>query len=192
MKNPKILIVIVALALAFVAFLVIRGGGTNDGGGNTENFGSQSQTTSVIFRIGQKTEDVSFIDFSGNTHRLSDFEGTPVVLDFWAAWCPYCVTEMPELQAAQDKYPSELVMIGVHRTDTESQATGEAFAKDLGVNYLLVIDTDGSLYQAAGGVSMPLAVFIDSNGIVRDIKSGPKTKSEIEEKIGALMQGGGE
>jgi len=144
------------------------------------------------FTKGQEAPDVSFTDFDGNTHNLSDFAGQAVVLDFWAAWCPFCLAEMPELQAAQDKYGDELVMVGVHRSDTEKASKGLKFAEERGVSYLLVSDANGALYRAAGGFGMPVAVFIDSEGVVTEIKSGPKTTEEIEEKVGKLIASGPE
>lgn len=143
------------------------------------------------FQKGQKAPDITLTTlfaFEGKTYKLSDFEGKAVVLDFWAAWCPYCVEEMPALQTAQDKYADKLKVIGIHRTDTEDRDVGGNFAIKRGVSYLLVQDKDGSLYKAAGGFGMPVAVFIDSQGIVQDVKSGPKTVEEIEEKIAALLQ----
>lgn len=144
-----------------------------------------SQTT---FKKGQTAPDVAFIDFEGQTHHLSEFQGKAAVLDFWAAWCPFCLEEMVELQKAHDKHKDQLIMIGVHRTDTESKETGLKFAKGRGVSYLLVSDQDGSLYRAAGGFGMPVAVFIDKGGVVQEIKSGPKTAEEIQEKIGKLIE----
>ena len=127
------------------------------------------------------------VDFEGGTHTISDYKGKAVVLDFWAGWCPFCVAELPLLQEAQDKYPEDLVMIGVHRTDTESLSTGIRFANERGVSYLLVSDSNGSLYKAAGGFGMPVSVFIDKEGVVQEIKSGPKTEEEIKEKIEKLI-----
>lgn len=190
MKNSKLLIVF------FLVLLVITGGylflrKTNQplpSSNSVEKSEEITTMTSGEFIKGQKIPDVTFIDFDGNTHRLSDFAGKAVVLDFWAAWCPFCVEEMSELQQAQDKYPENLVMIGVHRTDTERKDRGLEFARQRGVSYLLVSDSDGSLYRAAGGFGMPVAVFIDKEGVVVEIKSGPKTQEEIEEKTSNLIK----
>lgn len=141
------------------------------------------------FEKGQKAPDVQFVDFNGKIYKLSDYRGKAVVLDFWAAWCPFCIEEMPELQRAQNKYKDSLVMIGIHRTDTEKPDAGLKFAKERGVSYLLVADTNGSLYRAAGGFGMPVAVFIDGNGVVQEVKSGPKTVEEIKEKVEKLVGG---
>lgn len=140
------------------------------------------------FEKGKRAPRIVVESFSGEQVDISQFYGKKaVVLDFWAAWCPYCVNEMPELQRAADKYKDDLVMIGVHRTETESVEIGEKFARERGVSYVLVKD-DGSLYKAVGGVGMPVAVYIDKTGMVGKIKSGPKTVEEIAEQVGGLMR----
>lgn len=172
-----------------LAILVILGAGGYflSQGRQTQQPVDKFEANQMAFKKGQTAPDVAFIGFEGKNHRLSEFQGKAVVLDFWAAWCPFCLEEMMELQRAQDEY-QELVMIGVHRTDTENKETGLKFAKERGVSYLLVSDQDGSLYRSAGGFGMPVAVFIDKEGIVQEIKSGPKTAEEIKEKIGKLVK----
>lgn len=189
MQKLKIILGLAIIAVLGVGgyFLLSRGQVSKEPSGEPLTVDFQAGEVQN-FQKGQRAPDVSFVDFDGGTHKLSDFAGKAVVLDFWAAWCPFCIEEMPELQKAQDKYKDKLVMIGVHRTDTEKPDAGLRFARERGVSYLLVADTDGSLYRAVGGFGMPVAVFIDSNGVVREVKSGPKTVEEIEEKIAALLQ----
>ena len=184
MKNKNlILIVIIVIVLAIAGFYIFRSIGSDS---KTASNISVQSIISENFVKGKATPDFSFPDFEGNTHSLSDYQGMPVVLDFWAAWCPFCVAEMPELEKASQKHGDKIVIIGMHRTDTESISRGRDFAQDRGVTYLLGSD-DGSLYKAAGGFGMPVAVFINKEGIVTEIKSGPKTPEEIEEKVGALV-----
>jgi len=171
----KLLITIVILVIAIGGYFFFR------------KSPPSTPTTSISFKKGEQAPNVTLIDVDGGKHSLSDYTDQVVVLDLWASWCPFCVAEMPELQKAQDAY-TDLVMIGVHRTDTESISIGQKFANDVGVSYLLVTDSDGSLYKAAGGFGMPVAVFIDKNGVVTEVKSGPKTVSEIQQKIEALVK----
>lgn len=191
MKNNSLIVVIIVVVFGVGGFLLFRGSGQDQASlGRTQTTQSQPATVSGSFIRGQKAPDVSFTDFGGNSHNLSDFIGRAVVLDFWADWCPFCRAEMPELQAAQDRYGDELVMIGVHRTDTESKEVGKRFVDKLGITYLLAVDPGDTLFRASGGIGMPVAVFIDKDGIVQEIKSGPKTKDEIEEKVGNLVASG--
>ncbi|MCH7730032.1 redoxin domain-containing protein [Patescibacteria group bacterium] len=190
MNKNLIVAIAVILVLGVGGFLVFRGSGqdsTTPGASQTTKSRPVPAEVSGSFTKGQEAPDVSFTDFDGNTHNLSDFAGQAVILDYWADWCPFCRAEMPELQAAQDKYGDDLVMVGVHRTGTESKEVGQRFADKIGITYLLVVDPDDSLYRAAGGFGMPVAVFIDKDGVVTEIKSGPKTKEEIEEKVSRLI-----
>ena len=180
MKKITIILLIIVFGLG--AYLLTRQLVTSET--KKENIPVQVSTSFVKGKI---SPEVTFVDFEGTKHNLSDFRGKAVVLDFWATWCSFCVAEMSELQAAQDEYKDSLVMIGVHRTDTESKSVGLKFIQDNNITYLLVSDIDGSLYQAVGGFGMPVAVFIDKDGVVTEIKSGPKTTSEIKEKIGELV-----
>lgn len=164
------------------------GGGNSLLQGQKQEEGGSQEVSGGRFVKGQKAPALKLQTFDGGTVDLATVYGTEaVVLDFWAAWCPFCVAEMPELQKAQRQYGDDLLMVGVHRTDTEAVSTGQRFADERGVTYLLVTDSDGSLYRAAGGLGMPVAVFIDRDGIVTEVKSGPKTAEEIGEKVGGLL-----
>lgn len=151
----------------------------------------ENKQLSSQFTTGKKAPNFTLKDFDGRSVELSEFYGKKaVVLDFWAAWCPFCVAEMLTLQKAQNQYKNELVMIGVHRTDSgESIETGKKFADERNVTYLLIQGTE-EIYNASikGVKGMPVAVFIDKSGVVKDIKIGPKTEEEIKEKVSKLVQ----
>jgi len=103
-------------------------------------------------------------DMEGNTHSLADFKGRPVLLHFWASWCPPCRYEMPELQAWSRQHPGvQLIPVSLDRSIGDAheylQAEGIAFpalhgdtmqASRLGVRGLpttLVIRGDGSIQR---------------------------------------------
>lgn len=128
-------------------------------------------------------------DFEGNSHKLSDFRSKPVFVDFWAAWCPFCTNEMPEIQKIHEEFGDKLVVIGIHRTDTEDLQTGKNFADDLGITYLLLSDPDDSYYRkvAGGGNFMPMAVYFDSQGNLVKKKAGPKSAAEMRNAVEELL-----
>lgn len=184
MSNTKLVLVILGVLGATVLGVFVLRGRSQAPLSTFEPVEVQS------VEVGKVAPALSLTDFSGNTQKLSDYKGKAVVLDFWAGWCPFCVAEMPELQAAADKYGDRLVILGIHRTATEAKSVGERFAKDRGVSYPLIVDPQDLLYRtfSTGISAMPLAVFIDKEGVVRDIKFGPKTAEEIQQKVASLIE----
>lgn len=176
-----IIVIVIALTLVVAGVLLSRIKPPTKTSSNSET------ETSGLFVKDKQAPDYTLKDFNGDTHKISDYKGKILVLDYWAAWCPFCVDEMPELQKAQDENKSSVVIVGIHRTDTESMDTGKTFASKRGVTYLLVSDENGKLYDASGGFGMPVAVYIDKQGVVREIKVGPKTADEISTTIKGLL-----
>ncbi len=125
--------------------------------------------------------DVELVDFEGNTLRLSDFAGTPVVLNFWASWCPPCVAEMPDFEAVHQDVGDRVAFVGVNFQDDPELAA--ALAKETGVSYLLVRDPKGLIFQEFDGLGMPTTVFIDAAGSVREVITGQMSQGQLRAKI---------
>ncbi len=125
--------------------------------------------------------DVELVDFEGNTLRLSDFAGTPVVLNFWASWCPPCVAEMPDFEAVHQDVGDRVTFIGVNFQDDPDLAA--ALAVETGVSYLLVRDPQGVIFGEFDGLGMPTTVFIDAAGSVREVITGQMSQGQLRAKI---------
>ena len=174
--------------LVFIVSLVLAGCSQEKEA--APNFADEVVEVSVEGRFvkGEMAPEFSLVDFEGNEVLSADLVGKKaIVLDFWAGWCPFCVTEMSELEKVHQEYGDKVVIVGVHRSDTEAKETGVRFAEEREVSYLLVQD-DGTLYNAAGGIGMPVAVFIDADGIVTEVKLGSKTPKGIASKVADLAK----
>jgi cytochrome c biogenesis protein CcdA/peroxiredoxin len=127
--------------------------------------------------------DFSLESLDGKTVRLSDLRGKAVLLNFWATWCGPCKIEMPWFVDLQNQYGSQgLQIIGVAMDDGSKEDIAK-FAKDMGVNYPILIGKD-SVGDEYGGVNaLPQSFLIARDGKVVDKIVGLRGKSEIEDAI---------
>lgn len=125
-------------------------------------------------------------DFDGGELTLGDYEGRPLVVNFWASWCPPCASEMPDFQRVHESLGKKVAFVGVNLRDDKDLA--EALAESTGVTYRLVEDPDGRLFQAFNGAGMPTTVFIDAGGNVVDVVAGLMTEAELRERIESAFE----
>jgi len=130
-----------------------------------------------------KVPDFNLEDYSGNIVSLSDFTGKILVLNSWAAWCPFCVEELKDFALLQEEFGDEIVVIAIDRA--ESLETSKKFSDELGVTDKLVflLDPRDSFYKSIGGFSMPETLFVDGEGNIRIHKRGPMKLNEMREKV---------
>jgi peroxiredoxin len=132
---------------------------------------------------GQAAPDFTLQSLEGHAVHLSDYRGKGVLLNFWATWCQPCKMEMPWFVELQKQYgPLGLQVVGVAMDDASPEEIGK-FAKELGVNYPILLGKE-SVGDAYGGVQfLPETFFINREGKVVDKVFGLKSRSEIEESI---------
>ena len=140
--------------------------------------------------IGQKIPKFELEDFSGQKVKVATDSGKAIFIDFWAAWCPFCLDEMPEIEKIHKEFGDKLIVLGIHRSETEGIEAGAKFAKDRGVTYPLLKDSTGAVYKTlTGGRNfMPYALFIDKDGNIVKIKAGPKTADEMRRTVEELLR----
>ncbi len=146
----------------------------------------------------EQAPDFELVLFGNNDHqpgetiRLSQFEGQPVVLNFWFPSCPPCVAEMPDFETAYQKFKGDGVQfIGVQLVGLDSVEDGQKFVNKLGVNYNLGADKIG---DKMGGIVMdysisgfPTTVFIDKDGNIQRRWSGALDLEKLEELIQDIL-----
>jgi len=128
--------------------------------------------------VGHPAPDFTLTTVTGETFKLSDLRGTPVVLNFWATWCPPCRGEMPELQAASQRLAGQVAIIGVDQAETPAQV--QAFAAQSGVTYPIPLDERAEASRLYAVRSLPTTFFIDRAGVIRQVQIGPVTAATLE------------
>ena len=123
-----------------------------------------------------------FTDTAGKRHRLSDYKGRPVVINYWATWCVPCIQEIPEIAEFQAAHP-EVTVIGI-ALDAEDVPRTKAFAKKVGHTYPLVLSNDRVEKQLAPVKGLPTTRIFDASGKLVYDKLGRVTKKSLEEATG--------
>jgi thiol-disulfide isomerase/thioredoxin len=127
--------------------------------------------------------DFALESIDGKTMHLSDLRGKAVLLNFWATWCGPCKIEMPWFVELQNQYgPQGLQIVGVAMDDASKEDIGK-FAKDMGVNYPILIGKE-AVGDAYGGVpALPESFLIGRDGKLVDKIVGLRGKAEIEDAV---------
>ncbi|MXV90576.1 MAG: TlpA family protein disulfide reductase [Acidimicrobiia bacterium] len=108
--------------------------------------------------------EVRFDYFDGSEGTLADLAGTPAVINFWASWCPPCITEMPAFEAVHVELAPQVAFLGFNVGDEPGAA--RELAERTGVTYPLAEDPDSTIFQAFGGFGMPTTVLVDAEGMI--------------------------
>jgi peroxiredoxin len=179
------------LVVAIVAgLLYIESGGS---GGEDDGFGSVElpETKNVTSEGPAASADRAAPDFvlrqlGGQTLRLSDLQGRPVIVNFWATWCSTCRVETPDLIELYEQHQDKgLVLLGVNLRENEDSVAG--FADDFGIPYPVLFDRSGEVASTwrIGGPNrgLPSTYFIDSEGVVRKVVFGRVTEALAAEGL---------
>ena len=135
---------------------------------------------------GHLAPDFTLTTTLGEEFALNDYRGRPIVLNFWATWCPPCRAEIPHFQAASVKYNGQVTIAGVD--DGEVLSTVVPFARELGMTYLIPLDTESVVSRRYQVNSLPSTFFIDRDGVIQHVQIGIVNQAILEDQIQRLLQ----
>ncbi len=169
-RNPLALVVVAVIAagMLFVGFHMARRPGPE---------------APAILSKSTPAPDFTLEALDGKNMRLSDFRGKAVLLNFWATWCAPCKIEMPWFVDLQKEYgPQGLQIVGVAMDDSSKEDIAK-FAREMGVNYPVLIGKEAVGDEYGGVPALPESFFIGRDGKIVDRIIGLKGKGEIEDSI---------
>lgn len=144
--------------------------------------------------------DISLVDQDGVEHKLSDYRGKTVFLNFFATWCGPCQREIPDIEAlykSRGENQDDLVVLAVANPKTAdrpqnsdvSEAEVKSFIKEYGITYPVLMDTKGQLFSAYGIRSFPTTFMIDKDGNVFGYVTGMLTADVMNSIVEQTMTG---
>ncbi len=175
--NKTVAIVIGVVVTVGIIGGLLSLGGSSDLQSLTEQAASQRDAAPKT-----ETPDFTLQSLEGGAITFADYKGEkPVILDFWATWCPNCRRDMPKLSALYEKYGDQVEVIAVNSRESKSLVSN--FVDNLSLKFPVVFDTNGSVAQQYGITYTSTKVFIDKEGIIQDTFPADVTGADFQELL---------
>ena len=138
-------------------------------------------------QVGNLAPDFELQSLDGQSVSLSDLQGKPVLLNFWATWCRPCVSEMPYLQEIHDEWAGKgLALLAVNIGDSSTKV--KEFMQNHNLSLPVLLDTDQDVALEYNIRAIPTTFLIDKDGIIQEMKVGAfSSKAEIEETLSKII-----
>ena len=149
----------------------------------------QNETTTAA-NSQKAAPDFTVYDADGDAHKLSDFRGKPVVLNFWASWSGPCKAEMPAFQEEYEAKGEQVQFLIVNLTDgkRETVETASAYIAQQGYTFPIFFDTASSAANAYGVRSIPTTYFIDAEGNIVAQATGMLSRAKLQQGIALITK----
>ncbi len=126
-------------------------------------------------------------DYQGDIVTLESLKGTPLILNSWASWCPFCRKELLDFAKVQQERIGEVKFVAINRGESYTKARQFTDQSGMSSSLLFLTDYEDSFYQSIGGFSMPETLFVNSLGQIIEHKRGPISLEELRQKIDELI-----
>lgn len=133
--------------------------------------------------------DFTFSDAKGNSVKLSEYYGKPIVLNFWASWCSPCKNEMPGFDELYAQYGDNVSFLMMNVTDgkRETEDSAKEYLTSNNYKFPVFFDTDQEGIKTYEVTGIPMTIVIDAKGNIKKIFRGEVSKDALEKVIESLV-----
>lgn len=180
MKNKSLIIIITALVAVIAVAAAVYPSLAEKATDSLETTVSQNsdKTDEAVY---PQVQDIKLFDKEGKEVKLSDFYGKPIILNFWATWCGYCIQEMPDFEEAYKEYGDEIQFLFINTDDGIEK--GESFIKDKTYTFPAYYDLEYNAAITYSITGIPRTIAIDKDGNIRYNRSGMIDAETLESII---------
>jgi thiol-disulfide isomerase/thioredoxin len=180
------LAVLLLAGAAIVGAIYLIEGRDADSAGAGQALALEGAAAGPAPQVGEPGPDFTLPNLRGDPIALAGWRGRPVLINFWATWCPPCRAEMPDLdEVAREGAGSGLTVLAVNLQ--EEPLAIAAYLRTLGVGGVTPLtDTSGAIFRQYRISGLPTTVALDRDGVVREIHVGPLTKRGIQARVARI------
>jgi thiol-disulfide isomerase/thioredoxin len=181
-KTRTLLILLGGLAIgAGIGLVILYGLGLGlAGDGVTASSGGAVDSAAVD----SPAPDFSLSSLDGRTIRLSELQGKPVLINFWATWCGPCIEEMPLIQEYYQRYPDRFTVLAIN--PDEPRADVQQFVDDYKLTFPVLFDQGGKVEQLYRLRGTPTSFWVDASGILQVQHIGPMSSEQLSGYLSEL------
>jgi cytochrome c biogenesis protein CcmG/thiol:disulfide interchange protein DsbE len=176
-----VLIAFIAAAATYLAVSALT-----DDDGPTGDDAAEDAEPATLTRA-EKVPSVALERYDGTGVSPADYEGQPLVMNFWASWCVPCTEEMPDFQQVHESLGEDVAFLGVNVRDDEE--AGRAMVERTGVTYDVARDTSGDLARELGITNLPVTVIVAPDGTVLDTLHAQVSPARLCEVVNQQLMG---
>lgn len=172
----------VVLVVGLLALGRWYGNGSSPTHGSAQNNIQQQANISGATQNQNQAPDFSLSKLGGGSITLAEYKDKkPVIVEFWASWCPNCRRNMPHMNGFYQKYKGQVEVIGINLQEDQSKV--QNFVSSMGISYPIALDPYGQASRAYGVQYTNYHVLIDKNGSIVRVKPGDIQESDFQSLI---------